>query len=210
MGQNVVDNHRWRIHKRDWENCTLCPLHEYAHKHVLFRGTIPCDILFVGEAPGRTEDTLGEPFIGRAGKLLDDMWECVRHEIYLAKHYSHIEYAITNVVACIPFPPESDIVPPSKEHITICNPRLVDFIDIAKPKLLVALGEVSKRALKPYNSRAGITLAHLYHPSYILRKGGQSSVEFKKWVHQLVGLIIEHKVGIHDNPKTVRKAKQTR
>jgi DNA polymerase len=61
---NVIDRYR---------NCTACPLHETAHEKVFFRGCVPCEVLFIGEAPGNDEDLYGEPFIGRAGKTLDSL-----------------------------------------------------------------------------------------------------------------------------------------
>jgi uracil-DNA glycosylase len=65
----------WSAHVDDWKDCTRCPLHTVRSNVVLARGSIPCDILFVGEAPGRSEDALGKPFVGPAGILLDEMIE---------------------------------------------------------------------------------------------------------------------------------------
>ncbi len=60
-------------HIADWESCTRCPLHTTRRWVVLGRGTLPCDVLFVGEAPGNSENDIGKPFIGQAGKILDSL-----------------------------------------------------------------------------------------------------------------------------------------
>src|SRR5687768_11168283 len=88
----------WNKLVRLWDGCFDCTLCESRHKIVHFRGSIPCDILFIGEAPGDSEDTIGYPFIGRAGKIFNKLLLAAR-ERTLWKHWT---YGITNVVACRP------------------------------------------------------------------------------------------------------------
>lgn len=65
----------FQLHVREWENCTRCPLCETRRNIVLSRGKVPCDVLFIGEGPGESEDVLGAPFVGPAGHLLDHIIE---------------------------------------------------------------------------------------------------------------------------------------
>ena len=85
---------KWKDHKEKWINCYGCDLCEQRDKVVLLRGKIPCDVLFIGEAPGVSEDTLGKPFVGPAGTLLDNIIE--------ESDPGELKLAWTNVIACIP------------------------------------------------------------------------------------------------------------
>lgn len=150
-------------------NCYLCELSKSRHKVVFGKGNIKSDILFVGEAPGATEDSQGEPFIGRAGEMLTNMIERVlerpRSSVY-----------ISNIVKCRP---PNNRIPTSKEVLT-CRPYILKEIDIVQPKLIVALGATAFRYLTNDTaaiSKArgnffdfnGINVLPTYHPSYLLR-----------------------------------------
>jgi uracil-DNA glycosylase family 4 len=169
---------RWEKHYRAWSKCDRCPLHHLARCHVLGRGRLPVDVLFVGEAPGDVEDTRGLPFVGPAGGVLDKIIDAVSHK--LRKPFT---YAITNIVACRPFPRGEAIAVPSKEAIEACRPRLEEFIALAKPQLLVVLGKTAAEHLP----RTGLDMPIIecWHPSYILRNGGASSTQFTETVSKL-------------------------
>lgn len=85
---------RYLAHRRKWKNCQKCPLCRSRGKIVLARGKIPSPLLLVGESPGESENVIGRPFIGPAGKLLD--------RILKVAVDGRVDYAITNLVACIP------------------------------------------------------------------------------------------------------------
>ena len=172
----------WRHHRRKWEPCTACSLHKCATHKVLARGHLPCEVLFIGEAPGEDEDALGRPFIGRAGKVLDSL---ITASFSRFREYT---YAITNVVACKPFKSGSDICPPLPEAIEACRPRLRTFLsNIACPDVVVLLGKVAEKHAEPVLNTFDTNAWHpLVHPSYIARKGGASSLEFKRALLSLV------------------------
>ena len=150
-----------------WRGCTLCPLHEGRSKVVLYRGMVPCDVLFIGEAPGHVEDARGVPFVGPSGKVLESIiGECLPDEL---------TYAITNTICCIPMRENRDLRPPKKEEIAACKPRLVDFINlVASPKAIVLVGKVAETSCRKL-AESFAPAIHIRHPAYILRQGGLES-----------------------------------
>lgn len=178
----------WTSHKEVWGKCTRCPLHENVCHRVLARGVLPAEVVFVGEAPGEVEDAIGRPFVGPAGKVLAALIEASFEK------FRHYDYAITNVVACKPFAADEDIAAPPKEAIAACSPRLSNFLtSIAVPDLTVALGKVAESHLLSFQKKTPLSaFGALYHPSYILRKGGLRSLEFKRTLLSLVRLLKEH------------------
>ena len=169
---------RWHKHYKTWASCDRCPLQHLARFHVIARGKLPVDVLFVGEAPGDKEDALGLPFIGRAGKTLDRIIDEVTKR--LRKPFT---YAITNIIACRPFARGEEIVAPPKESIEACRPRVVEMIALAKPQLIVALGKVAALHLPP--SGIDVPVIEAWHPSYINRNGGEGSKQFSETVLKL-------------------------
>ena len=109
-------------------NCTKCPLHKTRTNPVPGEGGFEKGILIVGEAPGKNEDLQGRPFVGRAGKLLDDLLSSIG--------LSRKDVFITNVLKCRP-PNNRD---PTEEEISACSPYLEAQINALQPKLIVTLG----------------------------------------------------------------------
>jgi len=112
-------------------SCTLCPLYKSRKNAVPGEGSLEARVMFIGEAPGRNEDLQGRPFVGAAGKLLDQLLELAglnREEVY-----------ITNVVKCRP-PNNRD---PAASEKKACQPYLEKQIEIISPKLIVTLGRHS-------------------------------------------------------------------
>lgn len=124
-----------------WSGCTACELHVGRQQVVLARGNVPCDVLFVGEAPGHSEDSLGVPFVGPAGDLLERIIRRALPE--------GTRYALTNVICCIPLEDGDKISEPSYEAAVACQPRLAEFLLLARPRLLVAVGSVARDWLDP-------------------------------------------------------------
>ncbi len=175
----------YRRHWSKWNGCHACPLHRHVCNHVIASGQVPCQVVFIGEAPGEVEDTLGKPFVGRAGKVLQEMIAEIQRRLP-----TPITYAITNTVACKPFPKGAEICKPEREHIEACLPRLVEFLKIARPQMIVALGDVAFSTITKYDPAKDlkVDVVKAWHPSYVLRHGGKTSLEFKKVVLQLVSI----------------------
>jgi len=159
-------------HVKRWENCELCDLCKTRKNVVLARGTIPCDILMVGEAPGFGEDAIGQAFIGPAGKLLDQI-------IKQADPEGDWDYAFTNLIACIPKETlNRKVTEPPEDAILACKERLQEIIDICQPSLLIAVGEVADRHIAAD--------LKIIHPAAILRMDvSQKGLAFQRAVEKL-------------------------
>jgi len=160
--------------------CTRCPLAETRTQVVFGVGDPHADLMFVGEGPGADEDRIGEPFVGRAGKLLTSLVEGIgltRDDVYIA-----------NVVKCRP-PGNRD---PEPDEIEACAPWLDRQLNLIKPRLVVTLGNPATKSLLQTKdgitklrgkefafSRAGhdAVLIPTLHPSYVLRSGGKTLAE---------------------------------
>ena len=137
----------------DWENleaacksCTKCGLCQTRTNVVFGVGPKNADIMFVGEGPGEQEDLQGEPFVGAAGKLLDDMLSIIdlgRHNCYIA-----------NIVKCRP-PKNRD---PQEDEQVACIDYLRNQVALIRPKIIVCLGRVAAKKLIDPNFR--ITQSH--------------------------------------------------
>ena len=162
-------------HVKAFQNCTGCPLHALTTQKVFYRGSNSPKVLFVGEAPGESEDACGMPFMGVSGRLLNQAFADAKIPMEAR--------AITNAIACTPFTDtsRSTIRTPTKEEIKACSPRLKDLINSTSPVKLVALGDKASQALKLLK----VDFLHLMHPAFILRKGGTESVDYKRFVLQL-------------------------
>jgi uracil-DNA glycosylase family 4 len=149
-------------------DCQKCHLHKSRTNFVFGVGSSKAEIMFIGEAPGRDEDLQGEPFVGRAGQLLNKILEAIkfkREEVYIA-----------NILKCRP-PENRDPLP---EEIEQCEPYLIEQIKLIQPKLICALGRISAQALlktsSPLNrlrgefhDYQGIKFLVTYHPAALLR-----------------------------------------
>lgn len=158
-----------------WKNCQGCPLHELRNRVVHFRGIIPARILLIGEAPGESEDELGRPFVGKAGKLLDELLEAAGVE--------DGDFCIVNTVGCIPkrlVDGRFEIGPPEKPEIRACSARLKELIEHVHPKLIVLLGNVAASSVDPFLPGLSI-VQRLVHPSAIER-GGRDPIQIKRFV----------------------------
>ncbi len=148
--------------------CQQCPLGATRNKFVYGVGSPDADLLFIGEAPGAEEDRLGEPFVGRAGQLLD--------RILAAMQLSRQQVYIANILKCRP-PNNRDPLP---EEMAKCLPYLEEQIRLINPKLICALGRVSAQVLlktttplgklrKRWHEYQGIPMLITYHPAALLR-----------------------------------------
>lgn len=126
----------WTDHVARWKDCTACPLCRQRDRICLARGVVPADVLFIGEAPGASEDALGQPFVGPAGRLLDRIIERALPPT--------VRYVLTNLVAC--FPREAKDCgenEPERGEVLACRSRLVEFVNIVQPRLIVCVGSLA-------------------------------------------------------------------
>ncbi|HKS81527.1 MAG TPA: uracil-DNA glycosylase [Candidatus Acidoferrales bacterium] len=149
-------------------DCTRCKLHKARTNIVFGVGNPMAELVFVGEGPGHDEDVQGEPFVGRAGKLLTQMIEAMslrREDVY-----------ICNVVKCRP--PENRL--PERDEIATCSPFLIRQLDVIRPKVICCLGACSAQTLLQTTQGIsrfrgewlefrGSKLIATYHPAYLLR-----------------------------------------
>ena len=159
----------------DWDNlestckaCTKCGLCQARTNVVFGVGPKDADIMFIGEGPGEQEDLQGEPFVGAAGKLLDEMLSIIdlgRHNCYIA-----------NIVKCRP-PRNRD---PLEEEQAACMDYLRNQVALIRPKVIVCLGRVAaKKLIDPdykitrnhgqWICSNGVWMTAIYHPSALLR-----------------------------------------
>ncbi len=168
-----------RAIREDIGDCTRCVLHKQGRRQIVFGvGNPRADIMFVGEAPGADEDIQGEPFVGRAGQLLNNMISAMgirREDVYIA-----------NIIKCRP--PGNRT--PEREECETCSPFLMRQIEVVKPKIIVALGAVAAKTLLGVNDAMinlrgqiydfkNTKLAVTYHPAYLLRDPRQKKEAWK-------------------------------
>jgi uracil-DNA glycosylase family 4 len=150
--------------------CTRCELHRSRTQTVFGVGRRDAELLVIGEAPGADEDRQGEPFVGRAGQLLNEMLRAIglpRKDVYIA-----------NILKCRP-PGNRD---PQPEEASACTPYLRQQIGLVRPRAILAVGRIAAQWLLQSDSpigrlrgrvfpygEAGTPLIVTYHPAYLLR-----------------------------------------
>ena len=158
----------WTLLEQACQSCTRCSLCETRTNVVFGVGNPEAEIMFIGEGPGEQEDLKGEPFVGPAGMLLDDMLSIIdldRSKVYIA-----------NIVKCRP-PRNRD---PMEEEQIACLDYLRQQVALVKPKIIVCLGRIAAtRLIRPdfritrehgtWIERNGIQFTAIYHPSALLR-----------------------------------------
>jgi uracil-DNA glycosylase family 4 len=168
-----------RLIREDIGDCTRCVLHKQGRKQIVFGvGDPRAELMFIGEAPGADEDQQGEPFVGRAGQLLNNMIKAMgirREDVYIA-----------NIIKCRP--PGNRT--PEREECETCSPFLMRQIAAIQPKAIVALGAVAAKTLLAINAPMmelrgrwydfrGTKLAVTYHPAFLLRDPRQKKETWK-------------------------------
>lgn len=148
--------------------CTRCKLHEGRTNIVFGVGDARAGLMFIGEGPGADEDLQGEPFVGRAGRKLDEMIAAIglrREQVYIA-----------NIVKCRP-PGNRE---PDPQEVATCTPFLFQQIEAIRPRVIVTLGSPATRSLLrttvgitrlrgQWHSYLGIPVMPTFHPAYLLR-----------------------------------------
>lgn len=166
----VQESEIWRDLRQRVAKCQQCELHRERTQTVFGVGDHHADWLIIGEAPGAEEDKQGEPFVGRAGKLLNNMLFALglqREQVFIA-----------NILKCRP-PKNRD---PKPEEVNACSSYLREQIDLIQPKIILAVGRIAAQNLmktetpigKMRGQRyqyadTGIPVVVTYHPAYLLR-----------------------------------------
>ena len=158
----------WKALEKTCESCTRCGLCETRNNVVFGVGLRTADVMFIGEGPGEQEDLQGEPFVGPAGKLLDDMMAII--DLDRTNSY------IANIVKCRP-PHNRD---PLETEQDACIDYLRNQVALIQPRIIVCLGRIAaKRLIDPeyritrqhgaWVQKGGIWMTAIYHPSALLR-----------------------------------------
>ncbi len=170
----------WQVLREQVAGCTQCELHQGRKQTVFGVGARDADWMVIGEAPGAEEDRQGEPFVGRAGKLLNAMLEAIglqRSQVYIA-----------NILKCRP-PNNRD---PRPAEVALCENYLKKQIDLIQPKVILAVGRIAAQNLLKVDTPIGkmrgqcyqypgsdIPLVVTYHPAYLLRSPKQKRLSWQ-------------------------------
>jgi uracil-DNA glycosylase len=175
----------WAELERAVKSCTLCPLHKTRTQGVFGVGNRAAQWMVIGEAPGADEDRQGEPFVGRAGQLLNSMLKAIglpREQVFIA-----------NILKSRP-PNNRD---PKPEEVQACIPYLFRQIELVNPKLILCVGRIAAQTLLETDTPIGKLRGQLhriagnrpmvvtYHPAYLLRSPGEKR---KSWADLLLAL----------------------
>ena len=175
----------WAELERAVKTCTLCPLHKTRTQGVFGVGNRAAQWMVIGEAPGADEDRQGEPFVGRAGQLLNSMLKAIglqREQVFIA-----------NILKSRP-PNNRD---PRPEEVQACIPYLFRQIELVNPQLILCVGRIAAQTLLETDTPIGKLRGQLhriagnrpmvvtYHPAYLLRSPGEKR---KSWADLLLAL----------------------
>jgi uracil-DNA glycosylase len=175
----------WAELERAVKSCTLCPLHQTRTQGVFGVGNRNAQWMVIGEAPGADEDRQGEPFVGRAGQLLNSMLQAIglkREQVFIA-----------NILKSRP-PNNRD---PRPEEVRACLPYLFRQIELVNPQLILCVGRIAAQTLLETDTSIGKLRGQLhriagnrpmivtYHPAYLLRSPGEKR---KSWADLLLAL----------------------
>lgn len=167
------------------KSCTLCPLHKTRTQAVFGVGNRNAQWMVIGEAPGADEDRQGEPFVGRAGQLLNSMLKAIglaREQVFIA-----------NILKSRP-PNNRD---PRPEEVRACLPYLFRQIELVNPQLILCVGRIAAQTLLETDTSIGKLRGQLhriagnrpmivtYHPAYLLRSPGEKR---KSWSDLVLAL----------------------
>jgi uracil-DNA glycosylase family 4 len=169
-----IDRMDWPALRDAVANCHACGLCQSRTQPVFGMGHEQADWMIIGEAPGEQEDKQGEPFVGRAGQLLDRMLAAI--DLTRSEEAANKQVFIANVLKCRP-PANRN---PQPQEVAQCEPFLMRQIELVKPKVIVAMGRLAVQSLLKSSEPigrlrgkvhevAGVPVVVTYHPAYLLR-----------------------------------------
>jgi DNA polymerase len=179
---NIAAGADWHLLQQQVAACIRCPLHTTRTQTVFGVGNQRAEVMVIGEAPGQDEDAQGEPFVGRAGQLLDAMLAAigfVREQVYIA-----------NIIKCRP-PNNRN---PHAEEVAHCIGYLRQQIALVQPKIIFAIGKIAAHSLLQIDATVaamrgelydyeGISVIVSYHPAYLLRAPGEKRKAWQDLLH---------------------------
>jgi DNA polymerase len=157
-------------------NCELCSLSKTRTNIVRGSGHIPAEVLLIGEAPGVSEDIIGEPFVGKSGELLNTMI----HESGICP----TDCYFTHIVMCRPMDTKRNNREPTNEEILACRKNVLDTAEKVWPLFVVFIGKIAERYYRPFFKYHVTILA----PSFLLKSGGKKSPWYRENVIKLQSL----------------------
>jgi uracil-DNA glycosylase len=185
----AVGKDDWQALRQQVRECRACELRSGCSQTVFGVGNLQADLLVIGEAPGADEDRQGEPFVGRAGQLLNAM--------LLAMGFQRESVFIANIVKCRP-PDNRD---PKPQEALQCEPYLLRQIELLRPRMILAVGRIAAQNLLKTEITVGklrgrihaygerhIPLVVTYHPAYLLRSPEQKGKAWQDLQLALSGL----------------------
>jgi len=174
MNREELRAARLALHLRAWAGCELCSIGKFAHIKILYRGFNPCELLFVGEAPGMAEEAVVEPFAGKSGILLEEM---------IAQVDPTLRWGFTNSIACRPCDawcgPDRA---PCFVEVQRCQARMADLCQIVKPRGFVLLGKNVQMTLEQILTPN----VCIQSPTRILLGGGVRNPSYEEELDRLV------------------------
>ena len=194
---NVTQGLDWTGLERAIKTCTLCPLHASRTQGVFGVGNRQARWMIIGEAPGAEEDRQGEPFVGRAGQLLNSMLKAIglaREDVFIA-----------NILKSRP-PNNRD---PRPEEVRACIPYLFRQIELVNPRLLLCVGRIAAQTLldtdttigklrgRVHHIVSGRPMIVTYHPAYLLRSPAEKR---KVWTDLVLAMNTFERLGAEARP----------
>jgi len=154
--------------------CHKCSIAKKRKHIVVGRGEMPADVLFLGEAPGKSEDTMGVPFIGPSGEMLNVMMEEAAVNVGFKKLPT---FYLSNIVLCRPYVTDEkadDYLAsrePNATEIFNCTPHILDIIAAVQPKVTIFVGKIAEENY----AKELIDHVRIFHPTFLLKHGGKTS-----------------------------------
>lgn len=188
---------RLELHIQQWSSCTKCDLYKQRKQVVHVRGMMPCDVAFIGEAPGLNENSYGQPFVGPAGNVLDQLLAATERIV------GQFRWGLMNLLGCVPLDDNyTKVTNPPVYAVQACYPRLADLVKIADPKLIICLGAdpakwiMATTSIKAKRGKllewCDVPKIHVEHPASIVRMPmGNRVLALKHARSQLVTAIEE-------------------
>lgn len=155
------------------KGCIACPLSRRPVR-IIYRGSIPCDILFIGEAAGDSERLLQEPFVGQSGELLNEI---------ISDSIPEAKCGFTNSVLCIPADERLKLRTPKKSEISACSVNVLKIVELVSPKIVIGVGNSGDASFKKLKLKLPYT--KIIHPSAILRQGELGELDYARTVDSL-------------------------
>lgn len=167
---------------KQYRNCDACKLADTRRHVVMGEGPLTAKLMLIGEAPGKTENLFGRPFVGESGRILRSVLGQAMDEID-----KPVRYYLTNAVACRPCHEiNGPNVTPALVHIEACRERLIEEIDIIKPRAVLFVGRIAEKACKKVCAGR-----YVEHPASFLRRGGFSGPLARSYVQTFVDALKE-------------------